>query len=285
MPAAARPPQDPFVASSEPLMWLAGVGEEIRRDTGYYFDCRKRLDRPHVVFQLTLEGIGFYARNGRRELVGPNHAFIDLIPGNFEYGFAPESSRPYRFVFVSLTGRPAQRWVKRIHQSFGRVLSFGSDTSVADQLRAIAMPNEQSGWLDRYQKSALLYALLMQVHSVLMRSRSEQATRVRRAMELIHEHARDPRFGVSQLARELDCSREHLARQFQDATGMSPLTYLSQSRLRLVANDLRAGDDKLESVARRCGFSSANYLCRMFRKRWGVSPAQYRETPGMMLIS
>jgi AraC-like DNA-binding protein len=285
MSSTPRPPPDPFVPSDEPLMWLAGVGEEIRRDESYYFDCRKRLDRPHVVFKLTFEGIGFHTRGDRRQLLPANSAWIDQIPGNFEYGFASESPRPYRFAYISMTGGPAVRWMKRIHQNFGHVLNFGSDTSVADQLRAIVMPNEQSGWLDRYQRSAMLYALLMQVHSVLMRSRSEQATRVRRATELIREHARDPRFSIGQLSGELDCSREHLARQFQEATGMSPLAYLSQVRLRLVANELRSGDEKLEAIARRCGFSSANYLCRMFRKRWGVTPAQYRETPGMMLIS
>jgi AraC-like DNA-binding protein len=285
MPATSLPPQDPFVVSAEPLIWLAGVAEEIRRDTGYYFNSRERLDRPHVVFQLTFEGTGFHTRDGRRQLLPPNSAFIDEIPGNFEYGFASESTRPYRFAYISMTGTPAFQWMKRIHESFGQVLDFGHDSSVADQMRAIVIPNEQSGWLDRYQKSALLYAILMQIHSVLMRSRIEQATRIRRATELIRQHARDPRFGISQLARELDCSREHLARQFQEATGMSPLAYLSQMRLRLVANELRLGDDKLEAVARRCGFSSANYLCRMFRRRWGVTPAQYRETPGMMLIS
>lgn len=278
------PPRDPFVQSSEPLIGLAGMGEQIRRDTSYYYEARRRLDRPHVVFQLTLEGMGFYTRGGKRHLLGPNTAFMDEIPGDFEYGYAVESQGPYRFLFVCMSGKMAFQWMKRVHRQFGAVLFFGNDGSIADQLRAIVVPQEQE-WLDRYQQSAMLYALLMQIHSVLMRSRMEQAARVRQAIHLIRSRASDPGFGIRDLARELECSREHLARQFQEATGLSPMAYVSRVRLQWAAHELRSGKDKLEVIARRCGFSSANYLCRMFRKRWGVTPAQYRQNPGMVLIS
>ncbi|GIW75954.1 MAG: hypothetical protein KatS3mg104_1017 [Phycisphaerae bacterium] len=279
-----HPHRDPFVESSEPLMGLAGMGQEIRSDESYYYDARRRLDRPHVVFQLTLEGTGFYKRGGKRHLLNPNTAFMDQIPGDFEYGYAAESPGPYRFLFVSMSGKMAFQWMKRIHRQFGAVHFFGNDDSIADQLRTIIVPHEQQ-WLDRYQQSAVLYALVMQIYSVLMRSRIEQSALVCQAIRRIHSLASDPGFGVGDLARILECSREHLARQFQQATGLSPMAYLSRVRLQWAAHELRSSEDKLEVVARKCGFSSANYLCRMFRKRWGVTPAQYRQNPGMVLIA
>lgn len=279
-----QPHRHAFVESSEPLMRLVGMGEEIRSDESYYYDARRRLDPPHVVFQLTLGGTGFYTRNGKRHLLGPNTAFMDRIPGDFEYGYAVESSKPYHFLFVSMSGKMAFKWMKRVHRQFGAVLFFGNDGSVIDQLRAIVVPQQQE-WLDRYQQSAMLYALVMQVHSVLMRSRIEQATRVGQAIRLIHSRVSDPGFGITSLAEELECSREHLARQFQQATGLSPLGYLMRVRLQCAVQELRSGNDKLEVIARRCGFGNANYLCRMFRKRWGVTPTQYRQNPGMVLIS
>ncbi len=270
--------------SPEPLFWLGEAAMEIRRSEQYYYNCRNRMDRPHIVLQITLEGCGFYTRGPRRELLPPNTAFIDAIPGAFEYGYAAESSVPYRLAFVSMAGPVAMRWMRRIHMLFGRVLHFGEDRTVADQVTALAGQDDRGVRLDRYQSSALAYALVMQIHSVLMRSRIEQATRVRRAMAMIEQDGRDPNFGIARLAEELECSREHLTRQFHDATGISPSAYLSQHRLALAARDLRSGTEKLDVIARRCGFSGANYFCRAFRQRWGITPAQYRAAPGMMLL-
>jgi AraC-like DNA-binding protein len=278
------PPPDPFMQSAEPLLWLGGGGEELRRSTEYYYDCRKRPERPHVVLQLTLAGTGFYLRNGQRQLINANQAFIDRIPDDFEYGYATESETPYRFVFTSMIGPIAEQWMERVHQTFGRVLDFGTDRSIADQLLALSSMRAQEKPIDRYQASAMLYGLFMQIHSVLMRSRLGQSPRVRQATMTIEQHACDVRFDIQQLARLLDCSREHLARQFQMATGVSPSTYLSHCRLRLAARELRTGGEKLDTIAKRCGFSGANYLCRLFRKRWGVSPAQFRDSPGMTLV-
>jgi AraC-like DNA-binding protein len=271
--------------SQEPLIWTGGSGIEVRH-ADYYFNSAKRLDRPHVVVQITRSGCGFYRRGGRRWTLPRNVMFIDHIPGAFEYGFAEESTGPYELAFVTLVGPVAERWMRRIHATFGRVLDFGDDFAVADQITAMAkqMESHAAAPLDRYQASAMAYGLIMQVHSVLMRSRIRQATRVRQATSLIERHGRDARFNVTQLAAELGCSREHLTRQFHEATGVSPSTYLSHYRLRVAAQELRRSPDKIESIARRCGFSGANYFCRSFRQRWGVTPAQYRASPGMTLL-
>ena len=83
-----------------------------------------------------------------------------------------------------------------------------------------------------------------------------------------------------QIARELDCSREHLTRQFKVATGVSPSDYLLQHRLRIAARELRherrqAGTDR----ATCCGFSGANYFCRAFHRYQGLTPRQFRSQP------
>lgn len=281
---AKRPPNDAFMRSNEPLMWLGGAREEWRDEISYYYDARKRRDRPHVVIQLTLAGCGFYRKGGRTHLLRPGMAFIDRIPGRFEYGFSPESEGAYHLVYVTIAGSVAMRWMSRIHRTFGHVLDFGDDRTVADQMQAIAHQSEQPLRVDRYLASAQVYALLMQIHSVLMRSRMQQATRVTLAISLIERHASEAGFNVERLASLVQCSREHLTRQFHDATGVSPSTYVSQHRLRLAARELRREGDKIDAIARRCGFSGANYLCRIFRARFGLTPAQYRAAPGTMIL-
>jgi len=45
--------------------------------------------------------------------------------------------------------------------------------------------------------------------------------------------------------------------------------------LRLAADEIRLGS-KLDAAARRCGFAGANYLCRLFRRQYGLTPLQFR---------
>lgn len=263
--------------SPEPLFVLAGAGHETYGDASYYYNSRLRLDQPHATLQLTLGGTGFYQSSRGRELLTPGRAFFAIIPGPFEYGYEPGSTRALELVFVSLREAPALEWYGRMVARFGNVMNLGLDRSVAEQMLWIAHAREANRLPDRYEMSAILYRLLMTVYSSLTQAQSRTSPRVARAIERITARAADPRFSIEDLAEELGCTREYLARQFRAAAGVTPSEYLLDQRIRLVARALRSGEEKLELVARRCGFSGANYLCRLFKQRTGVTPARFRE--------
>jgi AraC-like DNA-binding protein len=280
---ATRANTSPWVRTGEPLLWFAGSGREVRTDTSYFFDAARRSDRPHVCLQLTLAGNGFYENRRGRFLLPPGTAWFDVIPGPFHYGYPPEARESYELVHVSFTGPLATRWHRRIVETFGNVLNFGPGNAVAPLMLAIARANAAGALRDRYLASAQLYQVLMTVFSALSQNRLATAPRLVRAIALIEEQAGDASFNVRNMAEQLGCSREHLARLFRAGLGVGPLDYVTQHRLRLAARELRHSDDKLERIARRCGFSGANYLCRAFRKHTQVSPAEFRARTWMTL--
>jgi AraC-like DNA-binding protein len=273
---------NPRLRTDEPLLWLAGAGHEVRTDQSYYYDCRQRRDRPQVTIQFTLAGTGFYQDRRGRTLLPAGWAFVSVIPGEFEYGFAPQSTGPYELAFISIDGTEATAWHERLVSSFGHLLDLSDAESIRPMLLNIAHARETSRLPDRYVLSAQIYALLMEIYSTLNRTRLSTTPRVTQAMQLIADHADDAGFGIHQLAAAMDCSREHLTRLFRTATGVSPIDYLTQQRLRRAAQALRATNDKLEAIAQRCGFSSANYFCRTFRERVGTTPARFRKQPWLM---
>lgn len=262
------------------LVGYGGSGHECQTGPDYRWDCRLRREPPHVVLQLTLAGCGYVVREGEpRRLLRRNMAFFERIPGRFEYGWHPGDGGVYELLFVSMKGGLAETILRHVHDRHGHVLDFGDDPSVAAAMRQIVDTLPPEARPDPGVVSARLYALLMTVLSVLSRSRVASVPLADEAMRMIHAQAADPALNVTRLARQLDCSREHLARAFRHATGLTPLDYLTRHRLRLAGELLRRGDGKLEQVARASGFSSAAYLCRMFRRGVGVTPAQYRLRP------
>jgi len=271
------------IRTGEPLLFLNGAAHETRGGTKYHFDCRKRRDSSHVNLQLTLAGEGFHQDRRGRSVLPAGVAYFDQIPGPFEYGFNPGARLPYEFVFVSMSGPVVQRWHRRITREFGHVLNFGRQSPVAALMLTIAHSAESGTLPDRYLLSGQLYQLLMTVFSTLRVSRVNTNPRVARAMELVESHARDPAFNIEAIAARLDCSREYLTRQFSAAVGASPGDYLSQHRVRLGAMELRTTSDKLDAVARRVGFSGANYFCRVFKQRTGATPAEFRRRVWMVM--
>ncbi len=82
-------------------------------------------------------------------------------------------------------------------------------------------------------------------------------------------------YGVEELAAELEVSKSHLIRLFTAAVGIAPGKYLTAVRIEAAKSLMNSGFS-LELVAGMCGFSGANYLCRVFKKTTGISPGEWR---------
>lgn len=95
------------------------------------------------------------------------------------------------------------------------------------------------------------------------------------ALRLMHDDPARP-WTLAALAKEIGVSRATLARRFTDLVGESPIGYLTEWRLTLAADLLREPGATVGSVARQVGYGSSFALSTAFKRRHGVSPAQYR---------
>ena len=125
------------------------------------------------------------------------------------------------------------------------------------------------------QQSALGYTLLCLLAAANKSKRTSLSPLVAEAAQEIREHYAEV-YGVDELAAQLGVSKGHLIRSFSAAMGMPPGRYLSAVRLDAAKRLLLHREYSLEVVAGMCGFSCANYLCKVFKKETGCSPAAWR---------
>ena len=85
---------------------------------------------------------------------------------------------------------------------------------------------------------------------------------------------------LSRNIERLGVSKSHLVRTFTAAIGVPPGRYLTTVRIEAAQRLLLHREYTLDVVASLCGFSGANYLCRVFKKETGQSPAQWRALTG-----
>ena len=85
-------------------------------------------------------------------------------------------------------------------------------------------------------------------------------------------------YGVEDLAEALGVSKCHLVRVFSAEMGVPPGKYLTRTRLEAAKLLLMEREYNLDTIANLCGFSGANYLCRVFRREEGLSPLAWRDS-------
>ena len=82
--------------------------------------------------------------------------------------------------------------------------------------------------------------------------------------------------GVEDMARVAKMSRFYFSRQFGKVRGIGPGRYLARLRIDEAMRLIASSEFSLEKIAELCGFGDGNYLCKVFRKNYGVSPGTFR---------
>ena len=67
----------------------------------------------------------------------------------------------------------------------------------------------------------------------------------------------------------------------QKMTGDSFTSYVNERRLAEAAEALRQTDDKILTISQDAGFMNLSNFNRQFKKRYGVTPREYREMIGI----
>lgn len=105
--------------------------------------------------------------------------------------------------------------------------------------------------------------------------RLRDLTLLRRVRDRIDRDYAQP-LNVPSLAREVHMSAGHLSRQFKEAYGESPYSYLMTRRIERAMTLLRRGDLSVTDICYEVGFSSLGTFSTRFSELVGMSPSAYR---------
>ena len=83
---------------------------------------------------------------------------------------------------------------------------------------------------------------------------------------------------IKQVANLCGFSESHFMKLFKELTSMSFTAYLVNYRLELSAKQLLETNQKIIDIATNCGFNNHSYFTRSFLKKYGLTPAKYRQT-------
>jgi transcriptional regulator GlxA family with amidase domain len=81
---------------------------------------------------------------------------------------------------------------------------------------------------------------------------------------------------VAAMTRLSGLAERTFVRRFRDATGMTPLDYVHALRLEEAKQMLETSEQSIEAIANEVGYEDTSFFGRLFRRKVGIAPGQYR---------
>lgn len=98
-----------------------------------------------------------------------------------------------------------------------------------------------------------------------------------KAIAQIEEHLGDDSFDIDTFASAMCMSKSSLYRKVKAITGLSPVEFVRNIRLKRAYKMLLEGDKSITEVAYDCGFTTPRYFSTCFKTEFGISPTEVRK--------
>lgn len=236
----------------------------------YYIQRQSGLDTNLLL--LTRKGKGLINIEGRNIAALQGSAVI--IPKNQKHSYAAAGGCEWEFYWMHYTGETAQAYtddILNLHNNINIGLNI-IDSSIKEF--------EDRNWEEpELMESALLNHILFEMLLTASKSNSARSdTSI--ASDMIHymENNIESNFSLSQLAHQYHYTKEYIIKLFKEATGITPYSYWRRLRLRQSCRELQSAGVSIKQIARKYGYSSISSYTNQFKKLYGISPSEYKNS-------
>ncbi len=236
----------------------------------------------YYLVHTVLRGNGEFSLDGKHYICGAGDTFI-IFPGAL-HQYAAAAREPWEYVWVAFQGHRCEPLLQQLGLTPERPVVRGSATRKTLALyRRLRLSLQDAAYpaLADLESAGLLRLLLRELalaepERLPAQTAGTAAKRlVEQAMRWLELQYAQP-ISIEQLAKSLGYHRTHLSKMFKDAIGLSPMQFLMQIRLERAKSLLRS-QWSVEQVASSVGFADALYFSKQFRKRFGMSPSEFRQ--------
>lgn len=113
-------------------------------------------------------------------------------------------------------------------------------------------------------------------YAALARNRQVNDAEIAHCQNWIAEHYEQPS-PVATMIQLSEMTERTFNRRFKQATGMSPIEYVHTLRIEEAKQLLESDDAPVEAIAQEVGYEDAAFFGRLFRRKVGITPIQYRK--------
>jgi AraC-like DNA-binding protein len=245
---------------------------------GYDFAwSRGRVLHDYQIVYISRGRGWFESRQIRRRLLEAGSVFL-LFPGVW-HRYMPDPDTGWEEHWVGFEGDMPRRWAR--HHFFSPhdpiieptqeelVLTLFTRLIDAVKTNQPALQQVMAGIVGQ------LLGLLYSAQQARLTGQRQSALAIQQAIERLQSDL-TLSLDLPELARKIGVSYSWLRRTFTEHTGLSPHQYLLELRLVRARNLLAQTALSVKQIARQTGCEDEHYFCRLFRRKTGMTPTQWR---------
>ena len=188
---------------------------------------------------------------------------------------------PSEIVWIHVNGELANDMAAQIN-AFSKLFFIGKDAEIANILyECIEMQTKVS--TDPFDLSALISRLM---HAVLREAYAEHQKVIYSSDEYEFRLKLEAIFATDDLSdvtldtlcAKINMNKYYFSHKFKEYYGDSPINYVQRLRLEKAKSLIGCSDMKIGAIAKKYGFSSHTYFSSAFKKQFGISPEEYRNS-------
>jgi AraC-like DNA-binding protein len=250
-------------------------------DIGYYpeavnhFRIRSFGADEHILIYCS-EGAGWV------ELAGTKYPIEKfqycILPAHTPHSYGANMDNPWTIYWAHFQGSSASAFINK--KEIVRCLSPASSAMsqkvnmLYNDLYAYA---DESNIENNKLAGAALWHWLMLITTPQQPNKHNKRINnmVEKALIYMQENTHH-RISLASMAKHLNCSASNFSALFKKHTAQSPIDYFNYLKIQQACQLLDFSADTIANISASLGFEDSFYFSRLFRKKIGVSPQQYR---------
>ncbi len=232
--------------------------------------------RSGYLIHCVLSGSGYYQSGGHTWRLSEGDAFL-ICPDELIY-YEADKKDPWTYTWIGFQGVKVHEYLERTSLLTTPVFHYGQDDRIRLCHEKMFEANQLSANRDLIMNSILyeyLFLLVRKFPKEQVSIQEKQAVYIEEALRRL-ESGYGQGISIRSIADDLGLDRSYLHRIFKAATGSSLQEYLLDLRIRKACDLLLQTDLPVSVIALSVSYEDTLYFSRLFKRKKGVSPTQYR---------
>ena len=220
-------------------------------------------------------GKGHFWLNEKEYVLEEGNVIVYYPNDRQRYGFYHDENA--EFYWMHFSGTKVHDLLK--DREFDSKAYVGMATQIArgfeEVIRELMIKRKEYIEIANLKGEELIFLLNREKYEQQHNEDKAYRTELEKIIEEINLHYADSLI-VEELAKKYGASVEWFIKTFSNYTGFTPKQYISEVRFNHAKELLGFADYNIGEIARECGFENPLYFSKYFKKKYHISPSEYR---------
>ena len=238
--------------------------------------------RTSFVLHMVISGCGCLYKGQDTYPVHAGEAFL-IYPEEVTT-YQADQADPWKYMWIGFHGYKVESMMAQAGFSLTSPVIRLQDIRTVEETMNRLLEAKELTYINELKRMSFLYTLLVLLteghqvpaRPVLSAADTDHRKYVDAAATILMDTART-HIRISDVARSIGISRSYLTHIFRKELGISPQEFLSAYRMEKAASLLGTTDSPVNVIAAEVGYPDALAFSKAFRKRFDMSPTDYRQ--------